>query len=156
MQVDKTTLADLSIFHSEEEQSVFYHLNHTQTNGGREYLRYLLAHPLETLEDIQDTQHTIQLLMEIAKEWPITVTNGNIMVMERFYESQLSNFSQHPNAVNSQFIQILYNPDYSLLRYTVEHAIDFTKGLQQIIDLLLEKKLSKQLATWVTRLSMLA
>ena len=28
MQVDKTTLADLSIFHSEEEQSVFHHLNY--------------------------------------------------------------------------------------------------------------------------------
>jgi DNA mismatch repair ATPase MutS len=36
MQVDKTTLADLSIFHAEEEQSVFHHLNYTQTNGGRE------------------------------------------------------------------------------------------------------------------------
>ncbi|MEO8174406.1 MAG: DNA mismatch repair protein MutS, partial [Sediminibacterium sp.] len=155
MQVDKTTLADLSIFHSEEEQSVFHHLNHTQTNGGREYLRHLLGNPLNTLEEILDTQQTIQLLMEVAKDWPITVTNGTIMVIERFYESQLTNFTQHPNAVNSQAYKIFYNHDYSLLRYTVEHAVEFTKGMQQIVDLLYEKKLSKQLATWVTRLSML-
>ncbi|MDB5212050.1 MAG: mismatch repair protein MutS [Sediminibacterium sp.] len=155
MQVDKTTLADLSIFHSEEEQSVFYHLNHTQTNGGREYLRYLLGNPLNTLEEILDTQLTLKQLMEVSKEWPITVTNGTIMVIERFYETQINHFSQHPNAVNSRFYKILNNPDYSLLRYTVEHAVDFTKGMQQIVDLLFEKKLSKQLATWVTRLSML-
>jgi DNA mismatch repair protein MutS len=155
MQVDKTTLADLSIFHNEEEQSVFYHVNYTQTNGGREYLRYLLAHPLDSLDAILDTQKTIQCLQKVEKSWPITVTNGTIMVMERFYESQLSNFSQHPNAINSQFYKIIYNPDYSLLRYTVEHAIDFANGMQQIVDLLHEQTMSKQLSTWVTRISML-
>jgi len=155
MQVDKTTLADLSIFHSEEEQSVFYHLNHTQTNGGREYLRYLLGHPLDTLDEILDTQQTIKQLMTVAKDWPITVTNGTIMVIERFYESQVNNFTQHPNAVNSRLYKILNHPDFSLIRYTVEHAIDFTRGMQQIVDLLHEQKLSKQLAAWVTRLSML-
>lgn len=74
MQVDKTTLADLSIFHSEEEQSVFHHLNHTQTNCGREYLRYLLAHPLHTITDILDTQQTIQQLGKVAKRM---AHNGN-------------------------------------------------------------------------------
>jgi DNA mismatch repair protein MutS len=77
--------------------------------------------------------------MEVAKEWPITVTNGTIMVIERFYESQINNFTQHPNKVNSHLHRSLTH-DYSLIRYTVEHAIDFTKGMQQIVDLLHEKK----------------
>ena len=155
MQVDKTTLADLSIFHSEEEQSVFHHLNHTQTNEGREYLRYLLGHPLQSVSEILDTQQTIRQLMLVAKDWPITVTNGTIMVMERFYETQVNDFSQHPNVVNSLIYKIINGPDYSLIRYTVEHAIDFTKGLQQIVDLLKEQTLSKQLVAWVSRMSML-
>ncbi|NCI48733.1 DNA mismatch repair protein MutS [Sediminibacterium roseum] len=155
MLVDKTTLADLSIFHSEEEQSVFHHLNYTQTNVGREYLRHLLGAPLGSIDTILDTQKTIQLLQSVEKEWPIAVTNGTIMVMERFYESQFSKFAHQPNAVNAQFYKIFYNPDYSLLRYTVEHAIDFTRGLQKIIDLLQERNLSKQLAGWITRISML-
>jgi DNA mismatch repair protein MutS len=155
MQVDKTTLADLSIFHSEEEQSVFHHLNHTQTNGGREYLKYFLGNPQNTLEGILDTQQTIRQLMEVAKDWPITVTNGTIMVIERFYDSQVNSFTQHPNAVNSQFYKIINGPDYSLIRYTIEHAVDFTKGLQQIADLLHEKDLSRQLLGWVTRMTML-
>ncbi len=155
MQVDKTTLADLSIFHSEEEQSVFHHLNHTQTNEGREYLRYLLGHPLQSVSEILDTQQTIRQLMLVAKDWPITVTNGTIMVMERFYESQVNDFSQHPNTVNSFIYKIINGPDYSLIRYTVEHAIDFTKGLQQIVTLLQEQTLSKQLVAWVSRMAML-
>lgn len=156
MQVDKTTLADLSIFHSEEEQSVFHHLNHTQTNGGREHLRHLLAHPLTTISEIRDTQLTIRQLMTVAPEWPITVTNGTIMVIERFYDSQINTFPDRPNRVNSLFYKLLNGPDYSLIRYTVEHAIDFTAGLQKIADLLQKQpNLSKQLTTWVTRISML-
>ncbi len=157
MQVDKTTLADLSIFHSEEEQSVFHHLNHTQTNGGREYLRYLLGNPLHSVEEILDTQQTIRQFITIAEadQWPITVSNGTIMVMERFYETQVNNFPTHPNTVNSLFYKLLNGPDYSLLRYTVEHAIDFTRGLQRIVEILQEQTLSKQLAAWTARMAML-
>jgi DNA mismatch repair protein MutS len=155
MQVDKTTLADLSIFHSEEEQSVFYHLNHTQTNGGREYLRYLLSNPLDSIETILDTQKTFQQLMKVAPEWPVTVTNGTIMVIERFYETQVNNFSKHPNKINSLAYKLINAPDYSLLRYTVEHAIDFTKGLQQIVNLLQKQTNSRQITTWITRMDML-
>ena len=139
MQVDKTTLADLSIFHHEEEQSVFYYLNRTHTNGGREYLRYLLGKPLTKIGDILDTQQTIRCLMEVADQWPVSVTNGNIMVMERYYESQINKFPAHPNAFNSFFYKLLNNPDYSLIRYTVIHAIDFVSGLQRVIHLLQEK-----------------
>lgn len=155
MQADKTTLADLSIFHSEEEQSVFHHLNHTHTNGGREQLRYLMGHPLSSLEEIHDTQQTIQQLMQVAQDWPVTITNGTIMVIERYYESQINPFPHHPNQVNSFFYKLLNRPDYSLIRYTVEHAIDFCGGLQTIVNLLREKTLSKQLATLVTRITML-
>ena len=155
MQVDKTTLADLSIFHSEEEQSVFHHLNFTQTNGGREYLRQLLGNPLGAISEILDTQQTIQQLMLAAKDWPITVTNGTIMVMERFYESQINHFTNHPNAINSVWYKLINGPDYSLIRYTVEHAIDFTRGLQQIVDLLKNQTMSRQLTTWTGRMALL-
>jgi len=52
MQVDKTTLTDLSIFHHDEEQSVFHHFNFAQTNGGREYVKYIMANPLDSVKAI--------------------------------------------------------------------------------------------------------
>ena len=155
MQVDKTTLADLSIFHSEEEQSVFHHLNATQTNGGREYLRQLLGNPLNAVTNILDTQQTIRQLMDVSEQWPVIVTNGTIMMIEKFYESQINSFSQQPNIFDSFVYKFINKYDFSLIRYSVQHAIDFTKGLQQIVDLLQEKKLSRQLATLTTRMSML-
>lgn len=155
MQVDKTTLADLSIFHSEEEQSVFHHLNFTQTNGGREYLRYLLSRPHETVKDVIDAQQTLQQLIEIIDQWPVLVTNGTIMVMERYYETQINRMPDVPNPINSYFYKFINAPDYSLVRYTVEHAIDFTKGLQQIVQILEDKPLSRYLATWISRMAAL-
>lgn len=155
MQVDKTTLTDLSIFHGEEEQSVFHHLNFTQTNGGREYLRQFTGSPLPSIKDILDTQKTIQQLIEIADKWPTIITNGNVMMIEKYYESQINKFPHHPTLFDSFVYKLLNKYDFSLIKYSVGHAIDFTKGLQQIVDLLQNKPLSRQLATWVGRISML-
>ena len=60
MQADKTTIADLSIFNADEDQSVFHLLNHTQTNQGRDYLYQILNHPLDSIDAINDVQNTIQ------------------------------------------------------------------------------------------------
>ncbi len=153
MQVDKTTLADLSIFHNEEEQSVFHHLNFTHTNGGREYLRQVLGNPLDSIKDILDTQQTIQQLMELEEKWPITVTNGSIMMIERFYDSPVTGFSSQMNIVNALIYKVSNKHDFLLIRYSLGHSIDFTRGLQQIVDALREKTLSTKLAGWVGRIS---
>lgn len=155
MQIDKTTLADLSIFHTEEEQSLFHHLNYSQTNGGREYLRYLLNHPLDSLEAILDTQQTLRCLMEASDEWPVTVTNGTVMMMGKFYESQINRFSGTANRAEA-FIFKLFNPhDFSLVKYSVEHAIDFNRGLQQVVNILEKRSMSRELSIWISRMSML-
>ena len=155
MQVDKTTLADLSIFHSDEEQSVFQHLNFTHTNGGREYLRVFLGNPLNTLEEVLDIQQTIQQLMAVADNWPPTVTNGTVMVLEKFFDSQLNRFSHDAGTVEAHTYKIISKSDYSLIRYSVEHVVDFTKGLRQIVDLLQQQPMSRQLTTWMGRIDLL-
>ena len=155
MQVDKTTLADLSIFHSEEEQSVFHHLNFTHTNGGREYLRQILGNPLDSIKEILETQQTISLLMEVEDQWPITITNGSIMMIERFYESPVTGFSPQANIVNALLYKFSNKHDFLLIRYSLGHSIDFTKGLQQIVNAFSEKKLSRRLASWIDRISQL-
>ncbi len=155
MQVDKTTLSDLSIFHREEEQSVFNHLNATQTNGGREYLRQLLANPLTSISEIEDTQHTISILMEVAPEWPLFVSNGTLLMMERYFEAQINSYAPHPNHFDSFLYKLINKHDFSLIKYSVGHAFDFAKGLQQITDMLNKRPLSKQLNTWITRMQML-
>ncbi|NCI47501.1 MutS-related protein [Sediminibacterium soli] len=155
MQIDKTTLTDLSIFHSEEEQSVFNHLNFAQTNGGREHLHYLLGHPLDSVEAIEDTQKTIRCLMEIIDEWPAYISNGTVMMIEKFFDSHVNRYPHHPNKLDAKIFQLFNRHDYSLMRYSIVHVIDFTKGLNHIVQLLEGKTLSKDLSSWVTRISLM-
>jgi DNA mismatch repair ATPase MutS len=154
MRVDKTTLQDLSIFHYEEEQSVFHHLNFTHTNGGREYLRSFLANPLDSIRDILDTQSVIRQLISVEEQWPATITNGTIMVIQKYFETAVEYYPTHPNAANSLSYKLLNGPDFSLTKYSVGHFIGFVKGMQQVTALLQQSQ-SKKMETWKTRIEML-
>lgn len=134
MQADKTTVHDLSIFHNEEEQSVFHHLDFTTTVGGREWFRHLLAHPYSDLQKIQETQQTIRLIIDKEDKWPATISNGTVMVVHRYYDSQIDQIPKNSNLVNSLYYRVLKSQDYALIKFSVTHFIDFAIGLKQIID----------------------
>lgn len=151
MQVDKTTLSDLSIFNQEEELSVFHYLNHTHTNDGREVLRLLLANPLNDIAGITDTQLLIQQLQSLATQWPASITNGTIMVIEKFFDTIVDSYPAHPSATNSFLYQLTSRHDYSLTKYSVEHFIAFLQGMQQVVDLLQQPQ-SKQLTLWCNKI----
>lgn len=152
MQIDKITINDLSIFHPEEEQSVFFHLNFTQTNGGRDYLRYLLGNSLHSIESIQATQKTIQHLAAVIDQWPVSPTNGTIMVLEKFYESPIDPYPKIPEAFNSFLYQFFHQADFSLTLFTIQHAIDFVKGMKTIADLINHSESNGQLASIASRI----
>jgi DNA mismatch repair ATPase MutS len=147
MQVDKVTLHDLSVFHSEEYQSVFHHVNLTLTNGGREHLRYLLAHPLDSIKAIEQTQLTIQQLSSIMDQYPISPSNGTVLVMEKFYESPINNYPSDIGVVTALLYKLLNLADYSLSKFTVEHALDFVQGMEKIAELISLENGS----TWLTQ-----
>lgn len=155
MLVDKVTLNDLSIFHTDEEQSVFHHLNFTNTNGGRAYLKHLLANPLNSIESIVDTQKTIGHLQTVAEQWPINPSNGSIMVLEKFYDTQIDRYPAFPETFNSLFYQYFHKSDYSLTLFTVQHSIDFLKGLQIISNLISTNEEGKQLAKIAQRIQLI-
>jgi hypothetical protein len=93
-----------------------------------------LATPLQKIEDIRDVQATLQLILRKEAEWPMVVSNGTIMVVERFYEY---NFDLLPNTVTSLTAlnyKMLHGPDYSLIKYSIIHCFDFIKGIQQFIE----------------------
>jgi DNA mismatch repair ATPase MutS len=154
MHADKTTIADLSIFHHEEEQSVFHHLNFTQTNEGREYLKHLLQHPLNSIDEINDTQLLIQHLQTVSSKWTNAISNGTIMVMDKFFDTPVDAYPSHPSATNSFLYKVISGSDFSLTKYSVEHFINFIKGMNEIIVLLNQTK-SKQLQTWCEKIQLL-
>lgn len=155
MQVDKVTLLDLSIFHSEENQSVFHHINLTLTNGGREYLRYLLSNPLDSVKAIEQTQQTIQALEKMIDQYPESPSNGTVLVMEKFYESQINSYPSDTGVVSSLIYKLFNNADFSLSKFTVEHAIDFVKGMHRIVELIGSNNASQWLQNSADRIQQL-
>lgn len=154
MQIDKTTLHDLSIFHHDEEQSVFQHLNFTKTNNGKERLYSILAHPQSSIKDIEYAQQTIHELVNLSSSLPVTITNGTLMVIEKFYETPVDSYPNSANALESFTYKILNSSDYSLTKYSVQHFIVFLKGMRAFFELF-EKSSSSQLQTWATRIQSL-
>ena len=136
MVVDTTTLKDLSIFNPEEDASVFTLLNFTQTSNGAATLYEILATPVSDLDLILQRQKMIAILASKANQWPEDISNGTLMVMEKLYLSQIDKIPSRPNTVDAISYRLLHSTDYSLVRYTVGHAIDFVKGLEKIVALL--------------------
>ena len=52
MEVDKTTLNDLSVFDHDDEYSIFQKLDFTSTVGGRESLKYIFSKTLTSIEEV--------------------------------------------------------------------------------------------------------
>ncbi len=155
MIIDKITIQDLSIFHNDEEQSVFHHLNFTQTSSGREWLRYFLSTPLETVEKIKETQNIIKRILSVHEQWPVKISNGTVMVIERFYETAIDALPSHPNAVNTFIYQITNASDYSIAKYSVTHFIDFVQGLNELMYVLCDENNPKLLKNIIGRVDQL-
>ena len=67
MEIDKTTLNDLSVFNHEEEFSIFHKLDFTRTIGGREKLRYIFNKTLTSIEEVKGVQDTIKFILKNKK-----------------------------------------------------------------------------------------
>lgn len=133
MQTDKTTLNDLSIFNHEEEFSVFNKLNLTRTVGGREKLRQIFSKSLNDIESINNVQKTLQLILEKESQWPVSISNGSVMMIHKFYESSIDQPPAHPTLTSAQYYKLFHGPDYSLIKYSTGHVFDFIQGMRRIL-----------------------
>ncbi len=153
MQVDQTTLNDLSIFTASEDESIFHVFDHAQTNGGKFYLQQLLASPLNSISSIIDTQNTFKHLVEIKHQIPATISNGTIMVMEKFYDTAINSYPSQCNAVNSFLYSVFSKGDFSLSKYSLQHFIQFVKGLKKI-ETLLDASKSNIVKFWLDKIEL--
>lgn len=134
MEIDIKTLNDLSIFNNNQDQSVFDIFNHTRTNGGRAYLQNIFLNPQQQVNKIIDVQKTIQHIITKQSTWPLSITNGTIMVIEKFFETHIEKISASSHTINSFLYKLLHASDYKLIEYSVHHFTQFVQGFQQIIE----------------------
>jgi DNA mismatch repair protein MutS len=136
MEIDNTTYEDLSLFNKEEEFSIFHKLDFTRTRGGKDVLLEYFSSPFSKPEPIRDTQQILALILAKMEEWPTAISNGTIMVMERFYETQVDDIPHGQNLPAALSYKIFHAPDYAMVRYSVGHFADFVRGMGHIAALL--------------------
>ena len=136
MKIDNQSFNDISIFHTEEEFSIFHKLNFTRTVGGKEWLRKFFSEPYDDIRKIKGTQRIIRNFMEQVNRWPVGITNGTILVMEKYLDYALDPISDNAASLNNVFYKWLHGEDYSMVKYSMPHFADFYRGLREISELL--------------------
>lgn len=146
MEIDKTTINDLSIFNNEEEFSVFNKINQCVTIRGKEQLQRSLNRPLQKAEDIRAVQDVLRFIIKEKAHWPTVISNGTVMVVERFFESNISPIPSSPSRISAMTYKVINGHDFSLVRYSVGHYVDLIKGMQQLLDHFLKPETPELLA----------
>ncbi len=139
MEIDKTTLNDISIFNADEDLSVFNKLNLCTTLNGKEQLYYNFTTPLNSVEQIQGVQKTVQLLIDKSAFLPTIISNGTIMVVEKFFTATLDEIPESGSAFQTFNYKVFHGPDYSLVKYSAQHCFDFIKGMKEWVSVLLDE-----------------
>ena len=155
MQIDKITFNDISVFQAEEEFSIFHKLNFTRTQGGKEWLRRFFYEPHSDVRKIIGTQNIIKTIIDHISEWPAEITNGTIIMIDKFLDYNLDPIPRSLNAVNSFTFKILQSADYSMIKYSVRHFADFYRGMHSLAALLSSVELPASLRFYIARVNKL-
>jgi DNA mismatch repair ATPase MutS len=134
MDIDLTTYSDLSLFSHEEEFSIFHKLDFTRTRGGRDQLLDYFNRPFSNTGSIRETQQILSMILRNIDAWPSGISNGTLMVMERFYDSPIDTLPQSHNLPGALGYKLFHGPDYSLVRYSIGHFADFVRGMYQLTE----------------------
>jgi DNA mismatch repair protein MutS len=145
MEIDATTYRDLSIFNADAEDSVFRKINFTRTSGGRDELEHLFQHPYHDLDKIRSTQDTLRWILEREKDWPTEISNGTLMVLEKYYPYNFDTIPNSRSPVEALAYKVFHGPDFSMVRYSLGHFLDFFKGLDKIVRVFLSGDTPAQL-----------
>ncbi|WP_207512323.1 MutS-related protein [Longitalea luteola] len=150
MELDNTTYNDLSVFQHEEEFSIFHRLCFTLTSQGRDWLLKYFSNPFSDLRPILDTQQILRSIIDQLGQWPAEITNGTLMVIEKFYDSNVDSIP-NANPFNAFTYKVFNVADFSLVRYSISHFSDFLKGMHQLVQLLDKDDAPLMLRTYLRR-----
>ena len=152
MEIDKTTFNDISVFHQEEEFSIFHKLNFTRTTGGKEWLRRFFTEPHHDLKRILGTQKILGAIINHVDDWPTGISNGTIMVIEKFMDYNLDPVPENPGAISSQVYKLLHSEDYSMVKYSIKHFADFYRGMKILAQLFMSIDVPQYFKFYIERI----
>lgn len=155
MVIDQTTFKDLSLLHEEEAFSVFHKLNFTHTLEGKDQLYKKFCQPFSDHAQIIEVQEILKHILDHFAYWPTDITNGTLMVMEKFYDSNIDALPDRAHLLNALTYKMFHGPDFSLVRYSLTHFADFFRGMHQVTELFGKDGMSPRIQQLVERIKTL-
>ena len=153
METDITTLQDLNAFGRDHTPSLFDKLNFCRTTVGEESLRAALMQPLHSAEAIRDTQQILQLILQRKNKWPDCITNGGLLMIEKFYESPVETIPENATAADAISYRLFHKSDFSLIQFSCTHFFDLLRGLHEIGSLFIDSQMPEPLETVIKEIN---
>jgi DNA mismatch repair ATPase MutS len=145
MLIDKTTLQDLAVFHPDEEQSLFAQIDHTSTAAGRQVLQKIFSNPLQDIAAIREVQEILNLLVLELGQWPGEITNGTMLVVEKFLDDNPNSIPEQPDLIKSFLYRLLNAGDYAMILFSMRQLFALIGGFEKMHLLLRKHQLPKRL-----------
>lgn len=136
MTIDKQTLLDIGMLHPDDGKSVMARMDHAVTNQGKKQLTALLSIPLTTQKAILERQASIAFFMSSQSKFPATITNGTLLVLEKFYAEPPVQLPMRPRKLEAATFTLLRPTAYSWIAYFLRHAFFFLKDMRSISGLI--------------------
>ncbi|HTO14168.1 MAG TPA: hypothetical protein VLZ83_00230 [Edaphocola sp.] len=136
MQIDETSLKDLSIFNG--VHNIFGLVNHCTSHLGVDKLKAAFQNPINKYDYLMEVQQAVKYWETHLDEWETPISNGTLVMLHEFYESS-DGLHYKPSTWLFNIdatLQKLFNKNaYSLLQFSIFHLIDLVKGLQMLINI---------------------
>lgn len=135
METDQTTLRELSVTAGADEFSLLHLVDHCTSTGGKERLREIIVEPLNGIRQITERQETLKILGAHAAFWPTTISNGTVLVIEKFYGATIDPIPEHPGTAGVLAYRWFHRADHSLVKYSATHTLDFLNDMRHFTEL---------------------
>ena len=147
MRIDKTTLYDLSVFDKDDDFSLFHKIDFTNTHAGRSTLLDFFKHPFGSIEEILQVQAIIKLIGDNIHAWPSNITNGTLLVIDKFLDDNPEPIPEQPNPFNSFVYKFIHPTGYSMILFSVKQLFELVKGYELIIKFFKGKEVPLKLSS---------
>lgn len=139
MQHDAITFKDLSVFPSGSNNGIVGLLDFTTSALGKEHLHKHIMSTPDTYEELVAVQDTVKFWAKNPQHWPAIITNGTLVMLEKFFESA-DTISSPPSRFTgglTELLQRFFNKgEYFFTQFSVSHISDFLKGCTELTDIL--------------------
>jgi len=144
MQLDRTTLKDLSVFPADGNGGLFSLIDRTTTQAGRDALRRHILAPPDNYERLCALQQTIKYWGLHLNDWPSMISNGTMVMLEKFFESADNTMAPpqgFAGAVAHAFQKLFNKREYFFTRFSLSHLNDFLRGCKELTALLTDNNI---------------